>query len=420
MVDNSLPIQKWQLKLLTLLLVANSIYAVAWLGSYTYHNAVIEFVINVLIIAIAVVASSSRHLEERKSYKIVVIYFIWMLLQSVRGLLGCEIYMDYRQLVDGMIMLSLPILLYLFAYPSVVQYVLRKWLFWGGLIFLVFVSWNVGPNCLYLAPISLFACFFFDLPKKWKITIGIILFIWLSTIMDRANLLRSAMMIACAVAFKYRRFVSDKLLKIVHHLFIFVPLILLLLGFGGIFNFFKYLQDDNDGRHTEQIKKADGSVKEVDVFGDTRTFIYTEVLDSSVKHGHVLWGRTPARGNDDYFFESLINDDKGNQLRKNERHVNEVGFLNVYTWIGLIGIILYSLLYLKASLLALHHSKNSYIKYLGIFIAFRWALGWIEDINLFFIQSIILWMLIAMCMSKKFRDMNDSEFRSWFLKCLPK
>ena len=317
-------------------------------------------------------------------------------------------------------MLSLPILLYLFAYPSVVQYVLRKWLFWGGLIFLVFVSWNVGPNCLYLAPISLFACFFFDLPKKWKIAIGIILFIWLSTIMDRANLLRSTMMIACALAFKYRRFVSDKLLKIGHHLFFFVPLILLLLGFWGNFNFFKYLQDDNDGRHTEQIKKADGSVKEVDVFGDTRTFIYSEVLDSSIKYEYVLWGRTPARGNDDYFFESLINDDKGNQLRKNERHVNEVGFLNVYTWIGLIGIILYSLLYLKASLLALHHSKNSYIKYLGIFIAFRWALGWIEDINLFFIQSIILWMLIAMCMSKKFRDMNDSEFRSWFLKCLPK
>lgn len=420
MVENSLPIQKWQLKLLALLLVVNSVYAVAWLGSYKYHNAIIEFVINVLIIAIAVVASSSRHLEERKSYRIVVIYFMWMLLQSVRGLLGCEIYMDYRQLVDGIIMLSLPILLYLFAYPSVVQYVLRKWLFWGGLIFLVFVSWNVGPNCLYLAPISLFACFFFDLPKKWKIAIGIILFIWLSTIMDRANLLRSTMMIACALAFKYRRFVSDKLLKIGHHLFFFVPLILLLLGFWGNFNFFKYLQDDNDGRHTEQIKKADGSVKEVDVFGDTRTFIYSEVLDSSIKYEYVLWGRTPARGNDDYFFESLINDDKGNQLRKNERHVNEVGFLNVYTWIGLIGIILYSLLYLKASLLALHHSKNSYIKYLGIFIAFRWALGWIEDINLFFIQSIILWMLIAMCMSKKFRDMNDSEFRSWFLKCLPK
>lgn len=420
MVENSLPIQKWQLKLLALLLVVNSVYAVAWLGSYKYHNAVIEFVINVLIIAIAVVASSSRHLEERKSYRIVVIYFMWMLLQSVRGLLGCEIYMDYRQLVDGMIMLSLPILLYLFAYPSVVQYVLRKWLFGGGLIFLVFVSWNVGPNCLYLAPISLFACFFFDLPKKWKIAIGIILFIWLSTIMDRANLMRSAMMIACAVAFKYRRFVSDKLLKIVHHLFFFVPLLLLLLGFLGNFNFFKYLQDDNDGRHTEQIKKVDGSVKEVDVFGDTRTFIYTEVLDSSVKHGYVLWGRTPARGNDDYFFEAMDNDGKGHKMRVNERHVNEVGFLNVYTWIGLIGIVLYSIIYLKASIKAIYKSKNSYMKFLGVFIAFRWMLGWIEDMNLFFIHSIMLWMMLAMCFSTKFRNMSDSEFHLWFLNCLPK
>ena len=64
--------------------------------------------------------------------------------------------------------------------------------------------------------------------------------------------------------------------------------------------------------------------------------------------------------------------------------------------------------------------NNSYIKFLGVFVAFRWALGWIEDINLFFIQSIILWMLIAMCMSEKFRKMSDAEFRMWFLKCLPK
>lgn len=419
MINNTLPINIKQLKLLAFLLIVNSVYAVSWLGRYTYHNAIIELMINIGIIGIAIVAARSRLLEQRKNYKLVVFYFVWLLFQSVRGLLGCEMYMDYRQLVDGVVMLSLPIHLYLFAYPSVVQYVLHKWLFWGGLIFLVFILWNVGPNCLYLAPISLFACFFFDLPKKWKIAIGIILFIWLSAILDRANLIRSAMMIVCATGFKYRRFISDRILKFVHHAFYVIPLVFLLLGFLGNFNFFKYLQEDNNGKHTEKITRADGSVSDVDVFGDTRTFIYYEVLDSSIKHDYVLCGRTPARGNDDFFFETVMTDGKGHKMRVNERHVNEVGFLNVYTWIGLIGIILYSLLYLKASLLALRHSNNSYMKYLGVFVAFRWALGWIEDINLFFIQSIILWMLIAMCMSEKFRKMSDAEFRMWFLKCLP-
>lgn len=420
MIDKSLPISKSQMNLLAILLVVNSVYAVSWLGSYKYHNAVIEFIVNVLIIAIAVVASKSKHLEERKSYRIVVVYFVWMLLQSVRGLFGCEIYMDYRQLADGMIMLSLPVLLYLFAYPYVVQYVLRKWLFWGGLVFLLFILWNTGPNCLYLAPISLFACFFFDLPKKWKIAISAILIVWLGTVLDRANLIRTVMMLLCAVGFKYRRYISDKLLKVVHHTFYIVPLVLLLMGFIGKFNFFQYLQEDNGGKHTEQVTKSDGSVKEVDVFGDTRTFIYAEVLESSVKHGYVLWGRTPARGNDDYFFESLSDDGKGHKMRANERHVNEVGFLNVYTWIGLIGIVLYSIIYLKASIKAIYKSKNSYMKFLGIFIAFRWMLGWIEDINLFFIHSIMLWMMLAMCLSTKFRNMSDSEFHQWFLNCLPK
>lgn len=419
MIDKSLPISKWMLKLLAMLLIANSVYAVAWLGSYTYHNAAIELCINVLIIGIAIISSASKHLVQRNNYRIVIFYFVWMLLQSIRGLFECEIYMDYRQLVDGVIMLSLPVLLYIFAYPSVVQYVLRKWMFWGGIIFLVFVLWNVGPNCLYLAPISLFACFFFELPKKWKVAIGIILIVWLGTVMDRANLIRTVMMLLCALSFKFRNVVSDRILKIAHYTFYIIPLALLFLGYLGSFNLFKFLEEDNKGKHTEQITRADGSVQDVDVFGDTRTFIYSEVLASSINHNYVIWGRTPARGNDDFFFQSLSDDGKGHVMRQNERHVNEVGFLNVYTWIGLVGIILYSFMYFRASSLALFKSHNSYIKNLGVFIAFRWALGWIEDINLFFIQSIILWMLIAMCMSDKFRKMDDAEFHIWLLKCLP-
>lgn len=419
MIDSSLPITRSQLTFLAFLIVVNSIFAVSWLGIYTYHNAVIELMVNVFIIGVSIIAANSNRLGKCRHYKIVTFYFLWIIFQIIRGLLGCEMYMDYRQLIDGAVMLSLPILLYLFAYPAVVQYVLRKWLYWGGLVFLIFIFWNTGPNCLYLAPISIFACFFFELPKKWKIMIGIILVLWLTTILDRANFLRSAMMIACAIGIKYRKFLSDAMLKMVHNIFYVIPLVLLLLGFLGVFNFFQHLQEDNDGKYTSQIIRSDGSIQDVNVLGDTRTFIYNEVLLSSIKHGYAVWGRTPARGNDSYYFQALTDDGKGHKLRMNERHVNEVGFLNVYTWIGLIGILLYSLIYLRASILALWHSNNSYMKILGVFVAFRWALGWIEDINTFFIHSIILWMLIAMCMSEKFRKLTDSEFRVWLLKCLP-
>lgn len=419
MIDKKLPITKQQLRILAMLLVANSIYAVAWLGIHKYHNPVIELAIDAMIIFIALKASFSRALNDKKNYRIVWIYFVWMLLQSLRGFIGCVMYMDYRQLIDATVMLSLPILVFLFAYPTVVQYVLRKWLIWGGLVFLIFILWNTGPNCLYLAPIALFACFYFELPLKWKIVIGIILLAWISTVMDRANLIRTVMMLVCALGFRFKRIISSKILHIVHSLFYILPLVLLMLGYLGNFNFFQYIQEDNNGKHTEVITYSDGSTKEVDIFGDTRTFIYEEVLASSIKHKHVLWGRTPARGNDDYFFESLATDGKGHAMRPNERHVNEVGHLNVYTWIGLIGILLYSLIYFRASTLAVYKSQNNFIRFLGVFIAFRWCMGWIEEINTFFIQSIVIWMMIAMCMSERFRKMKDQDFRVWFSKCLP-
>ena len=98
---------------------------------------------------------------------------------------------------------------------------------------------------------------------------------------------------------------------------------------------------------------------------------------------------------------------------KYERHSNEVCHPNIFTWLGLVGVILYSLIYLKSSYLAVYKSNNIYIKILGVFIAFRWAYGWVEDFNRFDIMNISLWMMIAMGFSEQFRDMTDRDFKIW-------
>lgn len=82
-------------------------------------------------------------------------------------------------------------------------------------------------------------------------------------------------------------------------------------------------------------------------------------------------------------------------------------------------MLLYCLIYIKASTLALHKSNNIYLKYLAVFVSFRWMLGWIEDANTFNISNIALWMIIAMCFSPYFRKMNNYQFREWLKKCLP-
>jgi len=60
-----------------------------------------------------------------------------------------------------------------------------------------------------------------------------------------------------------------------------------------------------------------------------------------------------------------------------------------------------------------------YIKLIGIFIIFRWLYGWVEDFNNFDINYIMIWFMIGMCYSVRFRKMNDYQFKKWIISTLP-
>ena len=104
---------------------------------------------------------------------------------------------------------------------------------------------------------------------------------------------------------------------------------------------------------------------------------------------------------------------------KYERFMNEVCHPNVFTWLGLIGLIPWCLIYFTSSYLAINKSNNIYMRYVGIFIAFRFFLGWIEDVNNFNISGISVWIPIAMGLSEKFRSMDNQTFRQWLTACFP-
>lgn len=50
---------------------------------------------------------------------------------------------------------------------------------------------------------------------------------------------------------------------------------------------------------------------------------------------------------------------------------------------------------------------------LGVFIAFRWLYAWIEDVNYFTSLTYMLWLMIGLCYSKKFRSMSNLEVKLW-------
>jgi hypothetical protein len=98
---------------------------------------------------------------------------------------------------------------------------------------------------------------------------------------------------------------------------------------------------------------------------------------------------------------------------KNERYRNEASMLNVFTWTGIIGVIIYSLIFWQASYLGIYKSKNNVAKMLGLYVSFRWLYAWVEDVNNFDLNYFILWFIVGLCMSETFRNLTNEEVKIW-------
>ena len=99
---------------------------------------------------------------------------------------------------------------------------------------------------------------------------------------------------------------------------------------------------------------------------------------------------------------------------KHERSKNEVCFPNIFTWLGLVGMLLYIAIYIWASFIGVYRSKNYYVKLCGIVVAFNFLYGWVENVTAFDILNFTYWIFISICLSSKFRSMTDEDFKSWY------
>lgn len=359
------------------------------------------------------------HPTNSKDYTIIQVYLIWILVCVIRGLFVAENYWEYKSVMGGTLCLLLPLFSYIFENPFILQKTIRLWLKYIFPIFIFILSWLIAIDGYHFyIPIVLFlSCFLPVLRKKWVIIFFILLLIMLvGELGARAQMLKAATVLCIAIGILFRKKIPLLFLKIAHGCLFIIPIILLCLGISGIYNVFQSNSEKYAGKYIEK-KIVNGQETISDATADTRTFIYKEVIESAIRNNYILFGRTPARGNDSVTFGEQNADEL--KTGKYERFMNEVCHLNVFTWTGLVGLVLWCLIYLKSSYLAVYHSSNIYIKYLGVFIAFRFFLGWIEDVNNFNISSITVWMMIAMGLSQRFRAMNNLAFRKWLLKCFP-
>lgn len=338
------------------------------------------------------------------------IYLFWVIICFIRGVFVAEFYWDFKNLINGGFALLMVYSVYAFTNPIFVQLVFKKWLQIAFPLFILFILVvDIDAYGFYLIPISFFALFLPIMNSKWKlIIVSISLFVIVASVEARANVIKFSVPILFSSLFYFRKMLVSKLLAKIQ-LFVFIlPFVLLFLATTGIFNIFK--MDEYVSTKSNTIRVNSQGMEE-DLLGDSRTFLFQEVILSAIKNDYVLFGRTLARGNDSASFGAGA----AEELRtfRYERYDNEVGILNVFTWTGIVGVILYFFIFFKAAKLAIVYSNSYFLKILGIYVSFRWLTAWIEDFNRFDIMNLFIWIVVGMCYSKQFRKMSDQDFKIW-------
>jgi len=373
-------------------------------------NTTVIWMVGLITVVSVLWCKSQYFIDNPKNYRIVAIYFVWMLIGVIRGCFVADNYWEVKQLISGSFCLSLPVFIYAFSIPYITQKTLQIWVRIAlpafGLFFFLMVA---DAYHFYLAPVFLLGCFVPVLPKKWKIILLLLLLLMLVCELDaRSQMIKSFITLMMCMAYWLKKHYPENILKWVHGLCYLVPIVILALALTDVYNPLQTMAEEADERFEYMTEEGEASLAT-----DSRTFIYEEVIASAVEHEYIWVGRTPARGNDSWFFGAFNAEEL--KTGKYERHMNELCHPNVFTWLGLIGVALYSLMYFKSSRLALFKSNNLWMKLLGVYIAFRWAYGWIEDINELNIRNVALWMTIAMGFSEKFRQMTDEQMNSWIV-----
>lgn len=377
---------------------------------YFLNNTTLIWIISIFIL-IVLFFSKRYFLDEvnKKHTLIITYYLVWTFICIVRGMFVAEGYWEWKGLITNVMGLLLPLVAYSSTNKVVVQTMLLYYIKYAlPLFFILIFLIQTDAFGFYLMPISFLLLFLPALSNRKRVILLLIAAIVISSDLSaRSNVIKFGVPIMLLSIYYMRDKITSKLLESARLVFIIAPVLFFILAVTGVFNVFnmnEYLGErtvmgtDNEGKRVEQ-----------DMAVDTRTFIYVEVLESAARNDYWIFGRTPARGNDSVAFGA----ETFELTKRYERLANEVGIANVFTWMGIVGVILYFFIFFRASFLAVNRSRNIFAKMIGIFVAFRWMYSWIEDINNFTLNYFMLWIIIGLCFSHSFRSMTDYEVTIW-------
>src|SRR5690554_194817 len=377
----------------------------------TLNNTTLWWAISILIL-ITFFMSRYFFFDRRNSDNMLIIwiYLLWNVMCIVRGMFVAEMYWDWKGLIANTMALMLPVVIFSATNRMVVQSLLAFYIKYALPLFFIFgLIIRTDAFGFYLNPISFLLFFIPILTKRQKIIVltaaAVVL---ISDLGARSNVIKFGIPFIILLAYYFRNKISTRILEAGRISFFIIQLVFFGLALSGVFNVFK-MNEYLAGDFTSMGVDGEGNRVEQDVTADTRTFLYEEVLESAVSNNYWLLGRTPARGNDSNTFGVYESELTG----RYERLRNEIGLANVFTWTGLVGVIFYSLIFFRASFLAVNRSRNIYVKMVGIYVAFRWLYSWVEDVNNFSLNYFMLMVMIGLCFSFSFRNMTSCDVTVW-------
>lgn len=336
------------------------------------------------------------------------LYLIYVIISFFRGVFIAEGYWDWKNLLNNTMCLLIPMLAYAANSISLFKHILSSYIYYTAPLFLI-VQFFIGKDefGFYLAPFSFLLLFVSIIPFKWKILFVLIaIYVIFADFGARSNLIKFIVPILFSLIYFIKNYCNNKILNLSRLLLMLAPFIFFILAITDTFNLFNP-SGDKQVVIIDKKKDFNGNIVEDNLVADTRTFLYVEVLSTAKVYDSWLVGRSPARGNiSEYFGDTDMN-------KRGERNANEVSILNYFTWLGSIGVLFMFIIFYQASYLAINYSNNIFSKIMGLFIAFRWAYAWVEDINNFYIQYLFLWLFIGFCYSKRFRQMSNIQMKKW-------
>ena len=257
-----------------------------------------------------------------------------------------------------------------------------------------------------MSHLALFAIVLFFFPRKYQFYIaGALVYALIIDSSVRACLLTTLVVMSFAICYKiFTNHIFSKIVKLAHLSFYILPLLFIFLGFSGIVNVFEAMENSNTEVSLGGKKGGAGRSSNV----DSRTAIYTDVAMNIDNLKTLVIGNGPT-----YKIKVFTTFGMGSDQYNEGRGSVEVGILNILMFYGMFGCLAFFFLCFYASSNSMK-SNNSFIKLIGVFVAYKFMFSFIEDPAI----NVTTYLAIGICLNGEIRRMSDKDIKKRFLAVL--